>query len=128
MASIAPRRGQVAGRRLDRPGPGQAMSQPRSPARGAPLLAPAAGQPPVVTGETTTPPDLTGLQLPNFVMPQIKGGVSRPNPKLTPGSVVDTSTDSACALSVHGHVNNATSFPMQAAVWQEYGYTTPSEQ
>jgi hypothetical protein len=143
MASIAPRRGQVAGRRLDRPGPGQAMSQPGSLARAATLLAlagallgcgasggtgPVAGQPPAVTGETTTPPDLTGLQLPNFVMPQIKGGVSRPNPKLTPGSVVDTSTDSVCALSVHGHVNNATSFPMQAAVWQEYGYTTPSEQ
>jgi hypothetical protein len=61
-------------------------------------------------------------------MPQLKGGVSRPDSKLTPGSVVTTDVNTVCALPVHGRVNNAISFPMQTAVWQEYGYITPSKQ
>jgi hypothetical protein len=90
--------------------------------------APGPGRPPAVPGEATTAPDLSGVTLPSFVMPQLKGGVSRPDAKLTPGSVVVTNVDTVCALPQHGRVNNAISFPMQAAVWQEYGYTTPSKQ
>lgn len=88
----------------------------------------ATAQPPTVPGEATAAPDLTGVQLPSFVMPQIKGGVSRPNPELTPGSVVTTDTNTVCAMPVHGHANSAIPYPMQTAVLQEYGYTTPSQQ
>lgn len=91
--------------------------------------APAAlAQPPAVPGEVTAPPDLSAVQLPSFVMPQIKGGVSRPNPKLTPGSVVTTDTNAVCAMSAHGSANGSIPFSMQAAVLQEYGYTTLSQQ
>ncbi|HEX9041134.1 MAG TPA: hypothetical protein VF838_08905 [Trebonia sp.] len=84
--------------------------------------------PPTVPGQATAPPDLTGVQLPSFVMPQIKGGVSRPNPRLTPGSVVTTSADTVCAMPMHGHTATTIPFPVQTAVLQEYGYTTPSQQ
>jgi hypothetical protein len=90
--------------------------------------APAPAQPPAIPGEATAAPDLAGVTLPSFVIPQIKGDVSRPNPKLTPGSVVDTDANTVCALPEHGGVNDAISISMQTAVWQEYGYTTPSKQ
>jgi hypothetical protein len=61
----------------------------------------AAPQPPVPAGEATAAPDLSGVALPAFVMPEIKGGVSWPDPKLTPGSVVNTDTQSVCGLSPH---------------------------
>lgn len=81
----------------------------------------AAPQPPVVPGQVTAGPDLTGVQLPDFVMPIIKGPVSRPKPALTPGAVTTTSADVVCALS-----DRATTPPMpaslQAAVYQEYGF------
>jgi hypothetical protein len=57
--------------------------------------------PPVPAGLTTAAPDLSGVSLPSFVMPEIKGAVSRPNPHLTPGSVVNTSTQAVCELSSH---------------------------
>jgi hypothetical protein len=81
-----------------------------------------AAAPPVVPGEATTPPDLTGVQLPNFVMPQIKGAVSRPNPKLTPGSVVTTDVNVVCAIPVHGGASHTVPLAMQTAVLQEYGH------
>jgi hypothetical protein len=61
----------------------------------------AASEPPVPAGETTAAPDLSGVTLPSFVMPEIKGSVSRPNPRLTPGSVVDTDTQRVCGLPSH---------------------------
>jgi hypothetical protein len=57
---------------------------------------------PVPSGENTAAPDLDGASLPSFVMPEIKGGVSMPNAKLTPGSVVNTNTQSVCDISQHG--------------------------
>lgn len=74
---------------------------------------------PAVPGESTAPPDLTGVQLPDFVMPAIKGGVSRPNRKLTPGSVVTTDANTVCDTS---DSSNAVSVTLQTAVMQEYGY------
>jgi hypothetical protein len=61
----------------------------------------AAQDPPVPSGQTTAAPDLSGVTLPSFVMPQIKGKVSRPNPRLTPGSVVDTDTQRVCGMPSH---------------------------
>ena len=43
-----------------------------------------ASKPPVVPGQVTAGPDLSGVQLPNFVMPLISGGVSVPKKELTP--------------------------------------------
>jgi hypothetical protein len=84
-------------------------------------------QPPVPPGENTAAPDMSGVQLPDFVMPQIKGAVSRPNPELTPGSVVITNTNTVCSLSTHGDLHPM-SPATQQAVYQAYGYTTASEQ
>ena len=57
---------------------------------GAPSDAAAGVQAPVVPGETTQGPDLSGVQLPNFVMPLIHGAVSLPNSELTPGAITTT--------------------------------------
>jgi hypothetical protein len=84
-------------------------------------------QPPVVPGEATAGPDLTGVQLPSVVMPLIKGGISRPNPHLTPGSVVTTNTNDVCGLPDHGDPHPI-SPQLSAQVYSEYGYTTTSEQ
>jgi hypothetical protein len=60
--------------------------------------------PPIPAGQSTAAPDLSRASLPSFVMPEIKGAVSRPNPHLTPGSIVNTSTQSVCNISSHdGH-------------------------
>jgi hypothetical protein len=87
----------------------------------------AAPQPPVVPGLNTAGPDLTGVQLPNFVMPLIKGGISRPNRKLTPGDVTTTNANTVCVLPTHG-VSNPMPYTTQVAVFDEYGYTTPAQQ
>lgn len=84
-------------------------------------------QPPVVPGEATAGPDLTGVQLPSVVMPLIKGGISRPNSDLTPGSVVTTNTNDVCGLPDHGDPHPI-SPQLSAQVYSEYGYTTTSEQ
>jgi hypothetical protein len=64
----------------------------------------AVADPPVPRGETTVAPDLSGVMLPSFVMPEIKGAVSRPNRSLTPGSVVEVNTQRVCEMSPHrGH-------------------------
>lgn len=94
-------------------------------AQAGPAVAPP--QPPVVPGQATSGPDLTGVQLPDFVMPLIKGTISRPNRKLTPGDVTTTDATTVCALPTHG-VRNPISFPMQTAVFGAYGYTTPAQQ
>ncbi len=78
-------------------------------------------RPPAVPGEITQAPDLSGAQLPNFVMPAVNGQVSRPKAALTPGAVTTTDTNAVCAISPH------TSTPAippatQAAVAAAYGY------
>ena len=84
-------------------------------------------QAPVVPGETTAGPDLSGVQVPNFVMPLIHGGVSIPDRKLTPGAVTTTDANDVCGLAPHSsapHVSN----PLQAAVYKEYGLSTAPAQ
>jgi ABC-type transport system substrate-binding protein len=94
---------------------------------GARTQAPASAQPPVVPGEQTQGPDLSGVQLPNFVMPLIKGGVSLPNPKLTPGAVTTTSTNIVCNMPPHSTVPGLSS-SVQTDAYTEYGDTSQSAQ
>jgi hypothetical protein len=82
-----------------------------------------AAQPPVVPGETTQGPDLSGVHLPNFVMPLIHGGLSLPNPKLTPGAVIITDATTVCTSDAHAPALPST---VQTAVYQEYGDTSAS--
>lgn len=79
-------------------------------------------QPPVVPGETTQGPDLSGVHLPNFVMPLIHGSVSLPKSKFTPGAVTTTNANEVCAFKPHAHAPQP-SKTIQAAVFAEYGYT-----
>jgi hypothetical protein len=60
----------------------------------------AAPTPPKVPGQATGP-DLSNVTLPNFSMPLVIGGVSMPNPKLTPGAVATTDTTKVCVLPDH---------------------------
>jgi hypothetical protein len=90
---------------------------------GGARAAAAAAQPPVVPGETTQGPDLSGVHLPDFVMPLIHGGVSLPNPKLTPGSVVSTDANTLCTSDEHAP---ALPTAVQTAVYAEYGDTSAS--
>jgi hypothetical protein len=87
----------------------------------------APAQPPVVPGQTTQGPDLSGVQLPDFVMPLIKGGVSLPDAKLTPGAVTTTNADNVCNMQSHSTVP-ASSAAVQTAVYDEYGDTSPAAQ
>ncbi len=87
----------------------------------------AAAPVPVAPGQTTARPNLAGVQLPDFQMPLIKGGVSRPKARLTPGVVTTTDTNAVCELPTHGG-GNAMSFSTQAAIFAEYGYTAPAQQ
>lgn len=83
----------------------------------------ASPQAPVVPGETTQGPDLSGVQLPNFVMPVIHGGLSLPNPKFTPGAIVTTNTNLVCTTELQApEISGA----VQAAVYREYGDTSAS--
>ncbi len=84
-------------------------------------------QPPVVPGENTAGPDLSGVQLPDFVMPLIKGRVSRPDPALTPGAVTTSDANVVCSDSPHLKAPPI-SFAMQKAVFTEYHDTTPASQ
>lgn len=56
--------------------------------------------PPKVPGQATGP-DLSNVTLPSFTMPLVIGGVSMPNPKLTPGAVATTNTTKICVLPDH---------------------------
>jgi hypothetical protein len=87
----------------------------------------AAAQPPVVPGETTAGPDLSGVQVPNFVMPLIHGGVSVPNTKLTPGAVTTTDANAVCTSALHSAAPHV-SVAMQAVIYREYGYTSAPAQ
>jgi hypothetical protein len=87
----------------------------------------APAQPPVVPGETTQGPDLSGVQLPNFVMPLIKGGVSLPDAKLTPGAVTTTNANNVCNMQPHETVP-AISPALQTAVYDEYHDTSQAAQ
>lgn len=86
----------------------------------------AAALAPIVPGQTTIAPDLTGVELPNFQMPLIGGGVSLPNSTLTPGDVTTTDANVACSLPEHG--GNGIPSAEQTTVFDEYGYTTTSQQ
>ena len=86
-----------------------------------------AARAPVVPGQTTQGPDLSGVQLPNFVMPLVKGSVSRPNPKLTPGAVTTTNANTVCNMNSHAAAPPI-SAAVQAAVYDAYGLTSPTEQ
>jgi hypothetical protein len=83
--------------------------------------------PPRVPGQVVAAPDLTGVKLPNFIMPLISGVVSVPRHNLTPGAVTTTDTTTVCNLPPA-----ATSVPIPAgldnAVLSSYGYLNPSVQ
>jgi hypothetical protein len=87
----------------------------------------AAVDPPHAPGETTSGPDLAGVKLPDFAMPLVTGGVSRPRPSLTPGAVASTDTSAVCALPGHAG-SSAISPATQAVVYREYGYQNPQIQ
>ena len=94
---------------------------------GAPRHVAATAAPPKVPGEITAAPDLSGVNLPNFIMPLINGGVSFPKKSLSPGAVTTTDANVVCNLKPA-----ATSQPippgLQQAVLDSYGYTGPSIQ
>jgi hypothetical protein len=79
----------------------------------------AAPTPPKVPGQATGP-DLANVTLPNFTMPLVTGGVSMPNPKLTPGAVATTNTTEICLLPDH-LASTVISAAKQNAVLTEYG-------
>jgi len=84
-------------------------------------------EPPRVPGEITAAPDLNGVQLPNFIMPLINGGVSFPRKALSPGAVTTSNANIVCNLKPA-----ATSHPippsLQQAAFDAYGYANPSLQ
>jgi hypothetical protein len=88
---------------------------------------PAAAAPPRVPGQATGGPDLVGVKLPSFILPLVSGGVSRPNPRLTPGAVSETNTTVLCGLP---KAATSVSVPLATgnALYAEYGYTTPEMQ
>lgn len=79
----------------------------------------AAPKPPVVPGQVTAGPDLVGVQLPNFIMPLISGGVSVPRKALTPGAVTTTNTTQVCNRTP---AQNTETIPvgLEAEVLSEY--------
>jgi hypothetical protein len=80
----------------------------------------ASPKPPVVPGQVTAGPDLAGVQLPNFIMPLIAGGVSVPKKALTPGAVTTTNTTEVCNRTP---AQNAELIPigLKTEVYSEYG-------
>lgn len=76
-------------------------------------------RPPVVPGQVTAGPDLTGVQLPNLIMPFVSGGVSVPKKSLTPGEVTTTNTTEVCNRTP---AQNAETIPigLRAEVFSEY--------
>jgi hypothetical protein len=84
--------------------------------RGTPVAAPT---PPKVPGQASGP-DLANVTLPSFTMPLVTGGVSLPNPKLTPGAVATTNTTEICLLPDH-LPSTIISPGKQNAVLTEYG-------
>lgn len=79
-------------------------------------------RPPVVPGEVHSGPDLAGVQLPNFIMPVIGGGVSVPRRALTPGDVTTTSTNTVCNLPPAAS-SDPIPISIENQVFDAYGYT-----
>jgi hypothetical protein len=79
--------------------------------------------PPKVPGQAGGP-DLANVTLPDFTMPLVTGGLSMPNPKLTPGAVATTNTTRVCVLPDH---QPSTVIPptTQQQVFTEYRITNP---
>ncbi len=65
----------------------------------------------------TAGPDLSGVQLPNFIMPLISGGVSVPKKALTPGAVTTTNTTQVCNRTP---AQNAADDPDRARIAEVY--------
>lgn len=82
--------------------------------------------PPKVPGQASGP-DLTNVTLPDFSMPLVTGGVSQPRRALTPGGVATKKTAAVCAMSDHAG-SSIIPVTTQAAVYKEYGYTSPQAQ
>ncbi len=82
--------------------------------------------PPKVPGQATGP-DLANVTLPKFTMPLVTGGLSMPNPKLTPGAVAITNTTRVCILPDHQPI---TIIPpaTQQQVFTEYRILNPAVQ
>jgi hypothetical protein len=83
--------------------------------------------PPKVPGEITSAPDLSGVQLPNFIMPLINGGVSYPKKSLSPGAVATTDTNVVCNLKPAAAAHPIPP-SLQQSVLGSYGYSNPSVQ
>jgi hypothetical protein len=82
--------------------------------------------PPEVPGQATGP-DLANVTLPKFTMPLVTGGLSMPDPKLTPGAVATTNTTRVCVLPDH---QPSTVIPpaTQQQVFTEYRIRNPAVQ
>jgi hypothetical protein len=82
----------------------------------------AAPRPPTVPGQVTTGPDLTGVKLPNFIMPLISGGISLPKHTLTPGAVTNADANTICNLPrrLPARIVPAA---VKIAVYRAYGHT-----
>jgi hypothetical protein len=87
----------------------------------------AAPRPPTVPGQVTAGPDLTGVKLPNFIMPLISGRISLPKRTLTPGAVTSADANTICNLPARLPVPTVPP-AVQAAVYRAYGHTTPATQ
>jgi hypothetical protein len=84
-----------------------------------------APSPPAVPGAVSSGPDLAGVQLPNFIMPVISGGVSLPRRSLTPGAVTTTNTTTVCNLPPAANVHPIP-ISVENEVFDAYGYTNPA--
>jgi hypothetical protein len=83
--------------------------------------------PPAVPGEAAGGPDLSGVQVPDIVMPAVQGRVSLPSSTLTPGAVTTTDANTVCNMPAHAQAPGMPP-PVQTAVLTAYGYTTAAAQ
>jgi hypothetical protein len=82
-------------------------------------------QPPVVPDEVYSGPDLNGIQLPDFQMPVIKGGVQMPKRSLTPGVAAATDASTVCTMNPHAKSPQLSAF-LVARAYTEYGNAAPT--
>jgi hypothetical protein len=82
--------------------------------------------PPKVPGQAAGP-DLANVTLPKFTMPLVTGGLSMPNPKLTPGAVAITNTTRVCVLPDHQPIAIIPTATQQQ-VFTEYRILNPAVQ
>jgi hypothetical protein len=83
-----------------------------------------AAAPPAVPGLDTAGPDLSGVNIPAIIVPNVTGTVSRPNLKLTPGVIATSNLTTVCTQPSQ-HI--AVPFSDQGLVYSEYGYTTAQQ-